>query len=138
MWCHWSIVSVLGCCELLIKHSDFIFLTSSAWCRFTHILFRITNMKLNPCRNVSYNNLVGDIPTTNNFSRFSPDRWENLMVVFPLVFFLTSTTSLSFFFCELMNPSVCSFVGNPDLCGYWLNSPCHVNRPTERGKYDIN
>lgn len=48
--------------------------------------------------NVSYNNLAGDIPTTNNFSRFSPD----------------------------------SFVGNPDLCGYWLNSPCHENRPTER------
>jgi len=26
-------------------------------------------------RNVSYNNLVGDIPTINNFSRFSIDRW---------------------------------------------------------------
>ncbi|KAI5354135.1 hypothetical protein L3X38_007030 [Prunus dulcis] len=48
--------------------------------------------------NVSYNNLAGDIPTSNNFSRFSPD----------------------------------SFVGNPNLCGYWLNSPCHESRPTER------
>ncbi|XP_050365678.1 LRR receptor-like serine/threonine-protein kinase ERECTA [Argentina anserina] len=48
--------------------------------------------------NVSYNNLAGDIPTSNNFSRFSPD----------------------------------SFVGNPGICGYWLNSPCHESRPTER------
>ncbi|BFG18054.1 hypothetical protein CerSpe_043280 [Prunus speciosa] len=48
--------------------------------------------------NVSYNNLAGDIPTSNNFSRFSPD----------------------------------SFVGNPNLCGYWLSSPCHGSRPTER------
>ncbi|KAJ8751110.1 hypothetical protein K2173_016291 [Erythroxylum novogranatense] len=48
--------------------------------------------------NVSYNNLAGVIPSTNNFSRFSPD----------------------------------SFVGNPSLCGYWLNSPCHDSRPTER------
>ncbi|RYR05984.1 hypothetical protein Ahy_B06g085795 isoform B [Arachis hypogaea] len=48
--------------------------------------------------NVSYNKLVGVIPTSNNFSRFPPD----------------------------------SFIGNPDLCGNWLNSPCHVNHPTER------
>ncbi|RXH73031.1 hypothetical protein DVH24_012715 [Malus domestica] len=48
--------------------------------------------------NVSYNNLAGDIPTSKNFSRFSPD----------------------------------SFIGNPDLCGYWLNSRCHESRPTER------
>lgn len=48
--------------------------------------------------NVSYNNLAGDIPTGNNFSRFSPD----------------------------------SFIANPDLCGYWLSSPCHAPRPTER------
>uniref|UniRef100_A0A5B7CCD8 Protein kinase domain-containing protein n=1 Tax=Davidia involucrata TaxID=16924 RepID=A0A5B7CCD8_DAVIN len=48
--------------------------------------------------NVSYNNLVGDIPTSNNFSRFSPD----------------------------------SFIGNPDLCGHWLSSSCHVSHPTER------
>ena len=27
------------------------------------------------CRNVSYNNLAGDIPTANNFSKFSPDRY---------------------------------------------------------------
>lgn len=48
--------------------------------------------------NVSYNNLVGDIPKSNNFSRFSPD----------------------------------SFIGNPGLCGSWLNSPCNVSRPTVR------
>lgn len=48
--------------------------------------------------NVSYNHLVGSIPTGNNFSRFSPD----------------------------------SFVGNPDLCGYWLGSSCHAPHPTER------
>uniref|UniRef100_A0A2N9ET46 Protein kinase domain-containing protein n=1 Tax=Fagus sylvatica TaxID=28930 RepID=A0A2N9ET46_FAGSY len=48
--------------------------------------------------NVSYNNLAGDIPTSNNFSRFSPD----------------------------------CFIGNPGLCGFWLSSPCHVYRPTER------
>ncbi|KAJ4833606.1 hypothetical protein Tsubulata_022452 [Turnera subulata] len=48
--------------------------------------------------NVSYNNLVGIIPTSNNFSRFLPD----------------------------------SFLGNPDLCGYWINSPCHESRATER------
>ncbi|KAG5386639.1 hypothetical protein IGI04_038109 [Brassica rapa subsp. trilocularis] len=48
--------------------------------------------------NVSYNNLVGDIPKSNNFSRFSPD----------------------------------SFIGNPGLCGSWVNSPCHVSRPTVR------
>ncbi|KFK32516.1 hypothetical protein AALP_AA6G252800 [Arabis alpina] len=48
--------------------------------------------------NVSYNNLVGDIPKSNNFSRFSPD----------------------------------SFIGNPGLCGSWLNSPCHVSRPPVR------
>ncbi|GFZ15588.1 leucine-rich receptor-like protein kinase family protein [Actinidia rufa] len=48
--------------------------------------------------NVSYNNLAGNIPTGNNFSRFSPD----------------------------------SFIGNPGLCGYWLGSPCHVPRLTER------
>nr|XP_016513934.1 PREDICTED: LRR receptor-like serine/threonine-protein kinase ERECTA [Nicotiana tabacum] len=48
--------------------------------------------------NVSYNNLGGNIPTGNNFSRFSPD----------------------------------SFIGNPDLCGYWLSSPCHASHPTER------
>ncbi|KAF8032602.1 hypothetical protein BT93_D1500 [Corymbia citriodora subsp. variegata] len=48
--------------------------------------------------NVSYNNLVGEIPTNNNFSRFSPD----------------------------------SFVGNPQLCGYWLNSPCGNSHLTER------
>ncbi|KAK7311948.1 hypothetical protein RJT34_10440 [Clitoria ternatea] len=47
--------------------------------------------------NVSYNNLVGVIPTNNNFSRFPPD----------------------------------SFIGNPGLCGYWLNSPCG-SHPTER------
>ncbi|KAI9106752.1 hypothetical protein K1719_022280 [Acacia pycnantha] len=48
--------------------------------------------------NVSYNNLVGVIPTSNNFSRFSPD----------------------------------SFIGNSDLCGYWMTSPCHRSHPTER------
>ncbi|XP_057424475.1 LRR receptor-like serine/threonine-protein kinase ERECTA isoform X2 [Lotus japonicus] len=48
--------------------------------------------------NVSYNNLVGDIPTSNNFSRFSPD----------------------------------SFIGNPGLCGNWLNLPCHGSHPAER------
>uniref|UniRef100_A0A7N0U6T8 non-specific serine/threonine protein kinase n=1 Tax=Kalanchoe fedtschenkoi TaxID=63787 RepID=A0A7N0U6T8_KALFE len=48
--------------------------------------------------NVSYNNLVGEIPASNNYSRFSPD----------------------------------SFIGNPHLCGYWLSSPCHRSRPTER------
>ncbi|XP_052210314.1 LRR receptor-like serine/threonine-protein kinase ERECTA [Diospyros lotus] len=48
--------------------------------------------------NVSYNNLVGNIPTSNNFSRFSPD----------------------------------SFIGNPNLCGYWLGSPCHASHPPER------
>lgn len=48
--------------------------------------------------NVSYNNLVGEIPTSNNFSRFSPD----------------------------------SFIGNPNLCGYWQDSACHENRPPER------
>jgi hypothetical protein len=37
---------------------------------------------LNPCRNVSYNNLAGVIPTSNNFSRFSPDRLEYLTVNF--------------------------------------------------------
>lgn len=48
--------------------------------------------------NVSYNNLAGNIPTGNNFSRFSPD----------------------------------SFIGNPNLCGYWLSSPCHASHQTER------
>ncbi|KAJ1442837.1 Serine/threonine-protein kinase, active site [Sesbania bispinosa] len=48
--------------------------------------------------NVSYNNLVGVIPTSNNFSRFPPD----------------------------------SFIGNPDLCGNWLNLPCHGSHPAER------
>ncbi|OAY26929.1 LRR receptor-like serine/threonine-protein kinase ERECTA [Manihot esculenta] len=48
--------------------------------------------------NVSYNNLVGVIPTSNNFSRFSPN----------------------------------SFIGNPGLCGYWLNSPCSESHPIER------
>ncbi|KAK7283162.1 hypothetical protein RIF29_12507 [Crotalaria pallida] len=48
--------------------------------------------------NVSYNNLVGVIPTSNNFTRFSPD----------------------------------SFIGNPGLCGYWLDSPCHGSHPTQR------
>ncbi|KAG2400396.1 LRR receptor-like serine/threonine-protein [Vigna angularis] len=48
--------------------------------------------------NVSYNNLVGVIPTSNNFSRFSPD----------------------------------SFIGNPGLCGYWLDSSCQGSHPTER------
>ncbi|CAA7401259.1 unnamed protein product [Spirodela intermedia] len=47
--------------------------------------------------NVSYNNLWGDIPTVNNFSRFSPD----------------------------------SFLGNPSLCGYWVNSPCHASHPAQ-------
>ncbi|KAM7259817.1 hypothetical protein ACFE04_015558 [Oxalis oulophora] len=48
--------------------------------------------------NVSYNNLAGHVPTSNNFSRFSPD----------------------------------SFIGNPGLCGYWPNHPCHESRSTER------
>lgn len=48
--------------------------------------------------NVSYNNLVGEIPMNDNFSRFSQD----------------------------------SFVGNPRLCGYWLNSPCGNSHLTER------
>ncbi|CAN4076751.1 unnamed protein product [Withania somnifera] len=48
--------------------------------------------------NVSYNNLGGNIPTGNNFSRFSPD----------------------------------SFIGNPDLCGYWLSSPCHASHSAVR------
>nr|GLL17269.1 LRR receptor-like serine/threonine-protein kinase ERECTA [Ipomoea trifida] len=47
--------------------------------------------------NVSYNNLVGNIPTGNNFSRFSPD----------------------------------SFIGNPYLCGYQLNS-CQSSHPRGR------
>ncbi|XP_061374929.1 LRR receptor-like serine/threonine-protein kinase ERECTA [Gastrolobium bilobum] len=48
--------------------------------------------------NVSYNNLIGVIPTSNNFSRFSPD----------------------------------SFIGNPGLCCYCLNSHCHGTHPAER------
>ncbi|XP_010065164.2 LRR receptor-like serine/threonine-protein kinase ERECTA isoform X1 [Eucalyptus grandis] len=48
--------------------------------------------------NVSYNNLVGEIPMNDNSSRFSQD----------------------------------SFVGNPRLCGYWLNSPCGNSHLTER------
>ncbi|KAH1244640.1 LRR receptor-like serine/threonine-protein kinase ERECTA [Glycine max] len=48
--------------------------------------------------NVSYNNLVGVIPTSKNFSRFSPD----------------------------------SFIGNPGLCGDWLDLSCHGSNSTER------
>ncbi|GAB2275891.1 hypothetical protein Dimus_010637 [Dionaea muscipula] len=48
--------------------------------------------------NVSYNNLAGYIPTSNNFSRFPPD----------------------------------SFIGNHDLCGYWLGSSCLKSHPAER------
>nr|QAS62472.1 receptor protein kinase-like protein [Sedum alfredii] len=48
--------------------------------------------------NVSYNNLVGEIPGGSNFSRFSPE----------------------------------SFIGNPNLCGYWLSSPCHQSRLPEK------
>ncbi|MBA0635591.1 hypothetical protein Godav_021915, partial [Gossypium davidsonii] len=59
--------------------------------------------------NVSHNNLAGDIPTSNNFSRFSPDSKA-----------------------EFKLPSHCSFIGNPGLCGYWLSSTCHGSHPTER------
>ncbi|KAL5728600.1 non-specific serine/threonine protein kinase [Ranunculus cassubicifolius] len=48
--------------------------------------------------NVSYNNLVGDIPSGNKFSRFPQN----------------------------------SFIGNPALCGSWLDSPCHSSHSTER------
>ncbi|XP_045824042.1 LRR receptor-like serine/threonine-protein kinase ERECTA isoform X2 [Trifolium pratense] len=48
--------------------------------------------------NVSYNKLVGLIPTSNNFTRFSPD----------------------------------SFIGNPGLCGNWLNFPCKGPHPSVR------
>ncbi|KAL8171252.1 hypothetical protein V2J09_023056 [Rumex salicifolius] len=48
--------------------------------------------------NVSYNKLSGNIPTSNNFSRFSPD----------------------------------SFIGNPELCGYWQASTCHTSPPPGR------
>lgn len=38
---------------------------------------------------------------------------------------------------QLMLLFVCSFGGNPGLCGSWLSLPCHESRPTERGKYDL-
>lgn len=37
----------------------------------------------------------------------------------------------------LIQPIICSFIGNPGLCGNWLNLPCHGSQPTERGKLNL-
>lgn len=42
-------------------------------------------------------------------------------------------TSCSWF----IQPFICSFIGNPGLCGNWLNLPCHGARPSERGKLNF-
>lgn len=42
------------------------------WCQILFLHFPYLS---NSPRNVSYNNLGGELPTNNNFSRFSPDRF---------------------------------------------------------------
>lgn len=104
------------------------------------------------CRNVSYNNLAGDISRGNNFSGFSPERLDKLeSIVFVSTLNMSSIlnkTSYTVVFVNVASKKynftvtyicniVYSFLGNPHICGYWLSSPCYASRSPGRGKHTL-